>query len=169
MLHFRSVLVAGLLLCSASAWGQTNGCDLNNDGKVDGTDVQSAINMSIGVTAPCTANVYGAGVCNVVVVQRVINAALGGGCLTGTTGTIAHSVSLTWSASTSSNVTGYKIYRASTAGGPYTLVSTVGNTTSNTDTTVSSGQTYYYVVSAVDSNNVESSYSNQATAAVPVP
>jgi hypothetical protein len=168
MFALRSALAAGLLLCSASAWGQTNACDLNNDGKVDSTDVQSALNMSLGVTTPCTANVYGANVCNVVVVQRVINAALGGTCLTGT-GTVAHSVTLNWTASTSSNITGYKVYRSTTSGGPYSLLSSLGNTTTNTDNSVSSGQTYYYVVTAVNSSNTESPYSNQATAVVPTP
>src|SRR6516225_10805132 len=71
-----SVLSAGLFLLSVSAWAQSNACDLNGDGKVDATDVQSAINMSLGLSG-CSANVYGANVCNVVMVQRVINASLG--------------------------------------------------------------------------------------------
>ena len=37
------------------------------------------------------------------------------------------------------------------------------------DSTVASGQTYYYVATAVASRNVESTYSNQVTATVPVP
>jgi len=161
------VLSAGLFLFSVSAWGQTNACDLNNDGKVDGTDVQAAINMSLGMSR-CSANVYGANVCNVVVVQRVINASLGGSCVTGS-GTIAHSVSLNWAASTSTNIVGYKVYRGTVSGGPYTLLTNVGATTTATDGNVTSGTTYYYVVTAVDSNNAESSYSNQAQAVVPVP
>lgn len=36
-----------------------------------------------------------------------------------------------------------------------------------TDGTVSGGQTYYYVVMAVDLNNVESGYSNESVAAIP--
>jgi hypothetical protein len=161
---FQSVLTASLFL-SVSAWGQNNPCDLTNDGRVDGTDVQAAINMSLGLSS-CTANVYGSGVCNVVVVQRVINASLGGTCLTGSG--IAHSVSLTWTASTSPNVTAYKVYRGAVSGGPYSLVSSLGATTSFTDNNVASGQTYYYVVTASDSSS-ESSYSNQAQAVVPVP
>jgi fibronectin type 3 domain-containing protein len=35
------------------------------------------------------------------------------------------------------------------------------------DPGVQSGTTYFYVVTAVDSSNVESTYSNQATAAIP--
>jgi hypothetical protein len=156
-----SLFVAGLFL-SVSAWGQAgNACDLNQDGKVDAADVQAAINASIGLSA-CNANIYGAGVCNVVVVQRVVNASLGGTCLTGT-GSISHSVSLNWAASTSGNVSGYKVYR-----GPYSAVSTLGIVTSYTDQNVQSGQTYYYVTTAL-AGTVESGFSNQAQAIVPVP
>ena len=83
------------------------------------------------------------------------------------TGVQQHSVDLSWAASTSS-VVGYFIYRGSVSGGPYTkLNSTPNTTTSYTDTTVVSGQTYYYVVTAIDSSNVESSHSNEVSASVP--
>ena len=140
-----------------------NACDLNSDGAVNNTDVQLAVNMSLG-TVTCTANIIGAGVCNVVVVQRVINA-LGGTCVTGT----ARAVDLTWTASTSTGVTGYRVYRSTTAGGPYTEVTTAPVTgTSFTDQIVQGGLTYYYVVRAVDSGGNQSGNSNQATAAIPV-
>src|SRR5450631_3702851 len=92
---------SGLVLLFPSAlWAQAlNACDLNADRIVDIADVQLATNMALGVT-PCTANVIGAGVCNIVVVQRIINAALSGSCVIGS----AHSAALTWIASTSSNV-----------------------------------------------------------------
>jgi hypothetical protein len=81
-----------------------------------------------------------------------------------------HNVSLTWSASTSSNVVGYNIYRATVSGGPYTLInSALDTSTSDTDTTIQGGQTYYYVVTAVDSSGAESAYSNQTTAVIPYP
>ena len=163
----QSLLYAGVFVFSVSAWAQSSACDLTADGKVDAGDVQAAINMSLGVSS-CNANIYGANVCNVVVVQRVVNASLGGTCLTGT-GTVAHSVTLNWNASTSSGVTGYKVYRGTTSGGPYTLLSTLGNTTGTTDASVASGTTYYYVVTAVDSSNNQSAYSNQALAAIPIP
>src|ERR1041384_4785747 len=108
-------ITACLFVCTAAAWAQSSACDLNTDGKVDAADVQLAINMSLGVSA-CTANVAGTGVCNVVMTQRVINSAQGGACLTGS----IHSVSLTWTASSSSNVTSYNVYRATAAGGPFT-------------------------------------------------
>ena len=78
-----------------------------------------------------------------------------------------HSVALAWDASTS-QVIGYNVYRRVGSSGSYTkLNSSVNATTSYTDTSVQSGQTYDYVTTAVDSSNVESAYSNQATAAIP--
>jgi hypothetical protein len=86
------------------------------------------------------------------------------------TGTNAHYVSLSWAASTSTNISGYNVYRSSTSGGPYTKVNgSLITSTSYTDTTVQAGQTYYYVATAVNSSNIESSYSNQAQATVPSP
>ena len=84
------------------------------------------------------------------------------------TGTLAsHSVALSWIASTST-VAGYNIYRGPQAGGPYKkLNSSLVPATSYTDTTVHSGSTYYYVATAVDPNNVESTYSGQVTAIIP--
>jgi hypothetical protein len=81
----------------------------------------------------------------------------------------SHSVSLSWTASTST-VVGYNVYRGTVSGGPYTLVnsSLVAGTT-YTDLGIASGQTYYYVVTAVNSSGAESVYSNQASAAVPTP
>jgi len=76
-------------------------------------------------------------------------------------------VQLTWNAS-SSVVAGYRVYRSTTSGSLYSpLFSTPLNALTYNDATVTSGDTYYYVVTAVDSNGVESLYSNQATANVP--
>jgi fibronectin type 3 domain-containing protein len=80
--------------------------------------------------------------------------------------TAQHSVSLTWNASTSS-VQGYYIYRGTISGGPYTRLSALEAGPSYVDSTVASGQTYYYAVTAVDAANTESVYSNQATAVIP--
>jgi len=79
----------------------------------------------------------------------------------------AHSVGLSWNASTSS-VSGYNVYRGTTNGGPYTKMnSSLITGLTFTDTAVSSGSTYYYVTTAVDSSGEESTYSNQATAKIP--
>lgn len=80
-----------------------------------------------------------------------------------------HTVALSWNPSTSS-VIGYNVYRGTQPGGPYTkLNSSLESATAYTDATVVSGTTYYYVATAVDANNVESTYSNQAVAQVPSP
>jgi hypothetical protein len=164
--HPRCLVLQVALLAVAGqvAWPQS-ACDLNLDGSVNVVDVQLGVNMSLGL-APCIANINGAGVCDVVTVQRVINAGLGGTCQTDS----AHSVSLSWTASVSSNVSGYNLYRGTTAGGPFTKVnSTLIVATSYQDATVQAGQGYYYVATAVDGNAIESAYSNQATAVIPSP
>jgi hypothetical protein len=154
------------LFFPASVWAQTaNACDLNRDGVVNTLDVQLAVKMALGL-APCTANVAGAGVCDTVMIQRVIIADLGATCVT----TSLHRVTLNWTASTSPNVVGYNVYRTTQSGGPYikfNFAPIVG--TSYTDIAVRASQTYYYVTTAVDSNNNESIYSNEARATVPTP
>jgi fibronectin type 3 domain-containing protein len=84
-------------------------------------------------------------------------------------GTGIHNVDLSWQASTSI-VAGYNVYRGTESGGPYTkLNSSLISGTTYIDMTVQIGQTYYYVATAVDSNNNESTYSTQASAVVPSP
>lgn len=143
-----------------------NECDLDSNGAVTSSDMNAAVNMSLGLT-PCSANILGAGVCNVVVVQRVVNAALGGPCVVGTV--VPHAVDLTWVASPSTGVIGYNVYRSSTTGGPYSLLnSSLVTGTTYTDSAVQSGQTYYYVVKAKSATE-ESGPSNEATAVIPNP
>ena len=82
--------------------------------------------------------------------------------------TSSHSVALNWTASTST-VAGYNVYRSTTSGSGYAkinsaLVSGVSYTDSST---LLSGTTYYYVTTSVDSSGNESTYSNQASAAIP--
>jgi hypothetical protein len=146
-----------------------NACDLALPyGTIDTADVQAAVNMAIGAL-PCTANIAGTGVCNVVVVQRVINAALGGACLTGY-GAVPHSVTVNWVASISSNVAGYNVYRGTASGGPYTRVNvSLITTTTFLDTTVQAGVIYYYVATAVDANNNESAKSVEVQVTIPTP
>jgi hypothetical protein len=81
-----------------------------------------------------------------------------------------HDVILSWTASTTAGVVGYNVYRGTTSGGPYPteLNSAPINGTTYTDETVQAGQTYYYVVTAVASNDVtQSANSNQVSAPVP--
>jgi hypothetical protein len=80
------------------------------------------------------------------------------------------SVTLSWAASVSLDVAGYNVYRASITGGPYMkLNSSPVSSLQYLDTAVSSGQTYFYVATAVDSAGSESTYSTEAAAAVPQP
>jgi len=165
-----ALAAGGLALVASARTGLAqsmfNACDLNQDGTVNVVDVQLAVNMYIG-TSPCTATVAGTGVCNQDVVNRIKTAAIGGTCVTGPG---PHSVSLNWTASTSPNLNGYNVYRASVSGGPYKKLNTsliVGST--YIDNNIDAGETYYYVATAVDTSNNESTYSNQATATVPTP
>lgn len=82
---------------------------------------------------------------------------------------VTHSVTLSWTPSTSV-VVGYNVYRGTQSGGPYTkLNSSPVPGATYTDSTVQSGSTYFYVATAVDSNNVESVHSNEASAVIPIP
>ena len=85
----------------------------------------------------------------------------------GTQSSGSHSVALSWDPSTST-VIGYNVYRGTQSGGPYSKLNTsLLSGTTYTDANVQSGRTYYYVSTAMNSGNVESAYSNQATAAIP--
>lgn len=78
-----------------------------------------------------------------------------------------HSVTISWSPSTSP-VTGYNVYRATKTGGPYTKLNFVpASTTRYTDTAVDAGHTYFYVVTSVDPRSVESPQSKEVAATVP--
>ena len=79
-----------------------------------------------------------------------------------------HSVSLTWMPSTSSGVS-YNVYRGSVSGGPYNLLKGGVSTTAYTDSNVQSGSTYYYVTTAVDASGLQSTYSDEAQAVIPMP
>jgi len=79
-----------------------------------------------------------------------------------------HTVALTWERSTSS-VTGYFVYRGSKPSGPFTqLNSSPEASPSYSDSTVSSGQVYYYYVTAVDSSNIQSADSNEVSVTIPI-
>jgi len=85
-------------------------------------------------------------------------------------GTGTHDVILTWTASVTSGVAGYNVYRGTTPGGESStpLNSTPINGTTYTDENVTAGASYYYVVTAVASNNVtQSADSNETSATVP--
>ncbi|MEK3722334.1 fibronectin type III domain-containing protein [Paenibacillus sp. FSL H8-0034] len=70
-------------------------------------------------------------------------------------------VTVTWTAVT--GAAGYNIKRSTTAGGPYTTIATNVYGSPYTDTTVTNGTTYYYVVTALNDFG-ESGNSNEASA-----
>ncbi len=72
-------------------------------------------------------------------------------------------ISLSWSAS--SGATSYTVKRATTSGGPYTNVATNITGTNYTNTGLTNGTTYYYVVSA--SNGAGSSANSVQASATP--
>jgi fibronectin type 3 domain-containing protein len=74
-------------------------------------------------------------------------------------------VSLAWTAST--GATSYNVKRSGTNGGPYTTLTSPAGT-SYTDTAVTNGTTFYYVVTAVSASG-ESANSNQASATPTAP
>jgi hypothetical protein len=84
-------------------------------------------------------------------------------------GTGAHDVILSWTASTSSGVVGYNVYRGTTSGGESStpLNSSPINGATFTDSNVTAGQAYYYVIMAVNSSDALSGCSNEASVAVP--
>ncbi len=80
----------------------------------------------------------------------------------------AHSVALSWIASTST-VAGYNVYRSTVSGTQYAKVnsSLVVGSLAYTDTTVLGGTVYYYVTTAVDASGNESVHSNEVSANIP--
>lgn len=80
---------------------------------------------------------------------------------------VQHSVSLSWQSSTS-QVTGYNVYRSSASGGPFSKVNpSLTPSTAYVDGSVAASQTYYYVTTAVNSSGQESAYSNQVKVVIP--
>jgi hypothetical protein len=79
---------------------------------------------------------------------------------------VQHSVALNWQAS-SSQVTGYFIYRGLGQGALSKLSASVDVSTSYTDRSVAGGQTYRYAVTSVDSSNIESAQSSPISITIP--
>jgi fibronectin type 3 domain-containing protein len=89
---------------------------------------------------------------------------------TGTSASTSHQVNLTWSApaATSNPVAGYNVYRAPGGTTSYQrLNSSPVGSTNYTDSAVTSGKAYVYIVKSVDYSGTESSASNASTASVP--
>jgi hypothetical protein len=76
----------------------------------------------------------------------------------------AESVRLNWNASTSTDVTGYTIFSAETAGGPYNTIARYVTSTSFVDNTATTAGTHFYRIKAVDNSLNRSAYSNEVSA-----
>ena len=79
-----------------------------------------------------------------------------------------YSVLLAWTASPSTGVTGYNVYRSQESGSGYAKINPalVAGLT-YTDATVAAGQTYYYVTTSADTSGTESAYSEQVEVTIP--
>lgn len=73
-------------------------------------------------------------------------------------------ISLAWDAVSADDLFGYEVARGTASGGPYTALATVTGT-SYTDSTVTQGQTYWYVVRSVDTSSNRSANSNEVSQA----
>ncbi|HYE53263.1 MAG TPA: PA14 domain-containing protein, partial [Chitinophagaceae bacterium] len=77
------------------------------------------------------------------------------------------SIQLNWSDNPSPafNETGFEIYRATKAGGPYTFVTiTAADVLTYLDQNLASGKTYFYIVRAVNNTSAAPANSNEASA-----
>ena len=75
-------------------------------------------------------------------------------------------VSLDWADYTELPVAGYNVYRSATSGGPYNMINaSLLADSAHPDASVTNGITYYYVVTALDTNSNESPYSLEVVAA----
>jgi hypothetical protein len=82
---------------------------------------------------------------------------------------IAHSVQLSWAPSTAPGVLGYNVYRGIQSGGPYVRLNPAMLADPDyRDTTVASGQTYFYAVTTA-SSIMESGRSAEVIAVIPTP
>lgn len=82
---------------------------------------------------------------------------------------VLHSAPLLWDAST--GVSGYNVYQTDTAG-QYTAINRLNSalltSTNYAAAMLQEGNTYYFTVTAVDGNGIESPVSNELTMKVPV-
>jgi len=175
-LNFGSVNIGG---------GSTQTITVSNSGTADMTvsnvvvsgagfsasGISSGLIIPAGQSAVLTVGFNPAGAGNVAgSVTIVTDSGTTSVTLSGTgsdSGATSHSVTLSWNPS-SSDVVGYNTYSSTISGGPYNkLTNSLVPATTYVDSSAQGGQTYYYVVTSVDSNNDESAYSNETSANVP--
>ena len=81
--------------------------------------------------------------------------------------TANHVVDLNWKASTSSDVTGYNLYRSPDAATWKKINASVIASTLYADSTVANGSTYYYAATAIDIYGHESSKTAPVKVVIP--
>ena len=147
---------SGTTSAGGSSAGAPGACDVNKDGTANVVDVQVATNNSLSCPAAPAFSTF---------VNQVITGALGSCPVTSG----LHTIAVTWGASSTGGVT-YNIYRATSSGG-YNYSSPLNSTpisgTSFVDCTAALGQTYYYVIRAVDGSGNQSVSSAETVASVP--
>ncbi|HUK26184.1 MAG TPA: choice-of-anchor D domain-containing protein [Terriglobales bacterium] len=178
-LNFGSVTVGGSknlsgTLSAGNAGVTVSSASWNGQGfAVSGISfpVTIAAGKSVSFTVSFSPQAAGSASGNISFISDASNSPTGqklSGTGTSTSPSSQHSVTLSWEES--SSVAGYYVYRGTQSGGPYSrLNSSAVPTTSYTDSTVQGGQTYYYVVTSVDSSGNESSYSGEVSATIPSP
>jgi len=132
-----------------------------------GSNVTLTPNGSVTVSVTFKPAAAGNATGSLTVASNATNASLTVG-LSGTAvaASKTHKVALNWQPSASA-VVGYFVYRGLSATGLSKLTGIISGSPSYTDTTVASGTTYFYAVTSVDANNVESTPSNQVSVQIP--
>jgi len=151
------------LSISSVAIAGTNPSDFAEVANTCGSSVAAGGQCTIEVTfTPAAANSYTA-------TLNIADNASGSPQTVSLSGTGTHDVILTWSASASSGVSGYNVFRSTASGqeGTTPLNSSPIAGTTFTDSNVTSGQTYCYMVTAVGSSGTSSTDSSEASVTVP--
>jgi len=177
-LSFGSVIVGKSLSQAASLAATGNSVTVSSIGTSDPEFTVSGVSLpqtiaagtSASFTVTFTPQGTGSATGNLAFASNAATSPITMGFSGSGTAAPQHSVSLNWNQSSSANVVGYNIYRSGVSSGPYAkLNSALDVGTTGTDNTVLAGQTYYYVVTAVDSANSESGYSAPVGVLVPSP
>ena len=79
---------------------------------------------------------------------------------------VGGSISLDWNDNGEGDVAGYNVYRKMAPADPYTQIATGVAESEYTDSIVTNGNMYYYVVKAIDTSSNESGASNEDSAAL---
>jgi len=141
----------------------TNAADFAEVADTCGSSVAAGANCTIGVAF--TPSISSSETASITVADNVT----GSPQAVSLSGSGIHNVNLSWTASSTSGIVGYDIYRGTTSGGESStpLNSTPVSGTTFTDEAVTAGTTYFYTVTAVGADDVQSSASGETSTALP--